>query len=588
APVGICRTTREGRFLMVNQRLVEMLGYDSLEQLLRVDLGTGVYMRAADRTAILARYEGERAPSQVEVQWKRRDGTPLWVQISTRTIRDEAGTPLHFESFVQDVTERKGVEERFLKAFHGSPVAMSITRLQDGRFVDANEALLQLYGITREEAIGQSVVELRLATPEDREAVMSQVRTRGSVRNVDVVITTRSGERKHLLGSAEVFELAGEPCVLGLALDVTDRMRAQQELQRSEERLQLVGRATSDVVWDWDPGRDVLWWGAAVQALFGYRAEELGASAEGWRSRVHPDDAEHIWASLQRAMANPVSSWAEEYRFRRADGEYVWVLDRCYILRDVEGRPVRLVGSMLDITEQRRAAEELRRSHEQLRKLAQELELVREQERRNLSRELHDELGQLLTALKIDLGSIERRLRTRSRPPIGKVRAMAELVEAAVEVTHRIATALRPGILDDLGLVPAIRWQAKNFEQRTGIACTVDARPDEVHLEDALATALFRIVQESLTNVARHAQAKNVHLTFVVDERELRLVIRDDGRGITRSEATRTERLGLVGLRERVGRWHGQFDIVGHPDEGTTVSLRIPLRREGGRAAQAS
>ncbi|MBI4420899.1 MAG: PAS domain S-box protein, partial [Gemmatimonadetes bacterium] len=129
APVGICRTTREGRFLMVNQRLVEMLGYHSVEDLLRVDLEAGVYVRAADRAALVARYEGERAPFPVEVQWKRKDGTSLWVQMTTRTITDEAGTPLHFESFVLDVTERKAVEERFLKAFHGSPVAMSITRL---------------------------------------------------------------------------------------------------------------------------------------------------------------------------------------------------------------------------------------------------------------------------------------------------------------------------------------------------------------------------------------------------------------------------------------------------------------------------
>jgi signal transduction histidine kinase len=232
--------------------------------------------------------------------------------------------------------------------------------------------------------------------------------------------------------------------------------------------------------------------------------------------------------------------------------------------------------------ERQEAEQELRTSREQLRALAAHLLSVREEERKLIAREIHDQLGQSLTGFKMDLAWIRHRLQPNSegfarRPLLDKINEMGALIDGSADLIRKLCTELRPGILDDLGLIPAVEWQAREFQKRTGIECALKLDVMELNLDPERSTALFRIFQEILTNVARHAGAGRVeaHLRRTGDE--VILEVLDNGKGIEPSKLSGEKSLGLLGMRERALLFGGQVFIQGRKGGGTTVTVTIPL-----------
>jgi signal transduction histidine kinase len=212
---------------------------------------------------------------------------------------------------------------------------------------------------------------------------------------------------------------------------------------------------------------------------------------------------------------------------------------------------------------------------------------VREEERTRISREIHDELGQSLTALKLDLSWLIRRLTKDQAPLLEKVTDMSRLIDMNIQTVKRIAAELRPGLLDDLGLTAALEWQAEEFEQRQGIRCELRISPEDISLERELSTAVFRIFQETLTNVVRHAHARKVSVNLRKSRNVLTLSVRDDGRGITQKQIAGPTSIGLIGMRERVGLLGGKVSISGAKNRGTLVRVTIPLQQPSSPAGAA-
>jgi signal transduction histidine kinase len=229
--------------------------------------------------------------------------------------------------------------------------------------------------------------------------------------------------------------------------------------------------------------------------------------------------------------------------------------------------------------ERKRAEERLRESHEQLRALSVYLQYVREEERTRIAREVHDELGQSLTGLKFDLAGLASRLPRDPKVLNEKAKALLAGIDATIQTVRRISTELRPGILDDLGLGAAIEWQAHEFQSRTGIQCDVVIAMRETILEQDLNTAFFRIFQETLTNVLRHAQATKVRVRLAEEDKRLVMEVQDNGRGIAAPEISNNKSIGLLGMRERAALLGGEFHIRGVSGKGTSIAVRIPLRR---------
>ena len=238
--------------------------------------------------------------------------------------------------------------------------------------------------------------------------------------------------------------------------------------------------------------------------------------------------------------------------------------------------------------ENARLFEQVQAARERLRDLASYLQAAREEERAHIAREIHDEFGQALSALNMDLSWLSKRLPADQPGLAEKASAMSDLIDSTIQTMRRVATELRPGLLDDLGLAATMEWQAQEFAERTGIDCDLYLSDEEIVLDRDLATAIFRIFQETLTNVARHAEATEVHVELEDRPDELVLTVRDNGKGITESQLSDPRSLGLMGIRERAHSWGGEVAFQGIPGQGTTVTVRIPNAECGMRNSESS
>ena len=236
-------------------------------------------------------------------------------------------------------------------------------------------------------------------------------------------------------------------------------------------------------------------------------------------------------------------------------------------------------------SERRRAEDRLRESHEQLRALSVYLQYVREEERIRISREIHDELGQALTGLGLHLSWLAGRLPRSLKAVHGRIKAMSEHIDETIQTVRRIATELRPGILDAAGLLAALEWQANEFEKKTGIRCHVKATVPETIWDQDLNTAFFRIFQETLTNVIRHSSATRVDVRLAEAGSRLLLEVKDNGRGISEEQIRNTKSIGLLGMRERAALLGGEIKIDGEIGRGTTITVLIPRPRPNGYSA---
>jgi len=259
----------------------------------------------------------------------------------------------------------------------------------------------------------------------------------------------------------------------------------------------------------------------------------------------------------------------------RANGEEFPI--EASISQHSEGGKILYTVILRDVTERVRAEEALRRSKEELRELALTAQTVREQEKSRVARELHDELAQALTALKMDVAWIREHVPPDGGPLSKKLSDIESLLDSTVAATRRISADLRPLMLDDLGFLPAAEWLVQKFTERTGIRCELDIGAPDLELEDPYASAVFRILQESLTNAARHAQPSLVEVAIDRGDGVVRLTVRDNGRGFSLAQPRTPGSYGLLGLRERAYLLGGEVDIASEPGRGTTIEVRIPL-----------
>lgn len=359
------------------------------------------------------------------------------------------------------------------------------------------------------------------------------------------------------------------------------RKRAEAALRENEERLRAILDAALDAVIEMDDQGAITDWNRRAESIFGWkRKETLGRNLA--ETIIPQRYREAHQRGLQHFLSTgdgPVLNRRVELSALRRDGkEFPVELSVISLKRDGTHR---FVAFITDITERKRAADGLRTSREQLRNLASRMASVKEEQAMRISREIHDELGQALTGLKMDLAWLSKRLAGADEmPPAAalqeKIRFMTVLADTMIRTVRRIASELRPDVLDDLGLVAAIEWQAQEFQVRTGTRCEFAVRPQAVKVDNARSTALFRIVQEILTNAARHAKATKVVISLREAAGQLVLEVSDNGKGITDREITDTKSLGLVGMRERALAVGGDVHIQGSPGNGTTVTVRIP------------
>ncbi|MFJ3409623.1 PAS domain-containing sensor histidine kinase [Pseudomonas protegens] len=363
--------------------------------------------------------------------------------------------------------------------------------------------------------------------------------------------------------------------------DVTERRRALAALRESEARLQGIAANVPGLVFRLERAPvtgqiDFAYISEGSETLVGYSPAVLAHRDKGLRSLVHPDDKASYHQTQDQALDTD-SDWSWQGRILTRQGQQRWAEIKAITRRLDDGAFV-WDGIVWDISESKRIELELASSREQLRELSAHLESVREEEKARIAREVHDELGQMLTVLKLETSMCELAYAQLNPGLHERLNSMKRLIAQLFQLVRDVATALRPPILD-AGIASAIEWQARRFEARTQIPCLVQVPDNLPRLSDAKAVGLFRILQEALTNVMRHAQAHTVELTLTLEAHELCMSISDDGLGFDTASARPTS-FGLVGMRERVLIMGGSLSLHSERGEGTTLSVRVPLDQE--------
>jgi PAS domain S-box-containing protein len=502
-----------------------------------------------------------------------------------RSLRlDSVASALARQQEDQDRTRR---ETEMLQAiFDNIPVMISLFDAS-GRLVLVNREWERVLGWSLGDAQRTDILSEAYPNPERRREVLEFLQS-AEGRWKDFKTRTRDGR---LIDTSWVRVGLSGGTRIGFGLDLSDRKRLERGIKTTEALLAEGEKLSHTGSWALNLASGKLFWSAETFRIFGLEPgqetpshplfHELLWSADysAAESTVPPEDRSALQKRVARAVAER-SGFEADHRVIRPDGSVRDIHAVGHPVFDESGELLEFVGVLMDVTERRRAEESLRKSHGELRALSERLRTVREEERARIAREMHDEVGQALTALQMDVAWLEKKLPSSASPSreklLAKLRSMAELIDTTTASVQRIATDLRPGVLDELGLPAAIEWYVREFERRAGIACQIRSNLNGAQLDPERATAVFRILQEALTNVARHAGATEVQVNLSADDERLVLEIKDNGRGVSEDRIAGGRSLGLLGMRERALSLGGDVSIRGDPGHGTLVTLTIP------------
>lgn len=394
-------------------------------------------------------------------------------------------------------------------------------------------------------------------------------------------LRTKSGDYKWILSRWKVFTRnnAGIPTrIIGTHTDVTERKRIEEVLTLNEQRISLILDSVPVAFYEIDmsEGFNIQWLSNSMEKLTGFTHADFISEQHFWRNRIHKDDLE----KLIDISDFPADLYQLEHRWKCADNKYKWFMYRANLIRDDEGRPLKIIGLMQDVSAQKLYEKKLRESERQARALSRHIESIREEERKNLAREVHDELGQSLTVLKLMANSIKKNLVNGSAVHASELDGMTRLISSTIKSVQRITTELRPDILDTVGLIAAIEWQAESFSHHNSIKCSL-ALGDfkSCDFQSDISTVIFRTVQEALTNVSRHAEASEVRISLKKQSSSLILSVEDNGIGISSKQLNAMKSFGLKGMQERAVFAGGKLIVKGEKGKGTVVKLKIPLER---------
>jgi PAS domain S-box-containing protein len=592
-PVIVSFVDQNNRVQLVNREWERTLGW-SLEDLQthNIDIVEENYPDPEYRKQVRDFVQTSHA-EWADFKTRVRDGRVIDTSWAMLHLSDGTGIGIG-----QDITQRKRVEEAlreseerfrqlaenihdlfwiktadFKRVLYLSPIYKSLTgRSPEDRYRDQD-----------------SQAFLNSIHPEDRER-MAQIMRSGSREEFEIEfrITRPDGSLRWIRDrgfpirdqSGQIYRIAG------IANDITERKLAEEALRESEERFRQLTENIHEVFWLRSPDlKELLYVSPMYERVCGRSCESLHAAAP--ESVVHPEDCLRVIETLENHVG---CEFEVEYRIITKDGDVRWIRDRGFPIRDESGAVCRVGGVAEDITDRKEAEDRLKASREQLRALSASLQSAREKEATRIARQVHDELGGPLTGLRWELEALEKMIQQAGaaehvKAMQDKLAGMVGLTDTTINVVRRIASELRPSILDDLGLLEAIEWQTQQFQARTGIQCRCDCSLQSIPLGDQQSTAVFRIFQEALTNILRHAQATRVGVAMKEEGRMFTLTVTDNGRGITPAEKLSRKSLGLLGMRERALLIGARVDIVGLKGMGTTMHVRVPLARAASQGA---
>jgi PAS domain S-box-containing protein len=487
----------------------------------------------------------------------------------------------NFNALVEDQHRSEAAlavsEQRFRSLVEHAPDAIYLCN-RHGCIAYANAAALQLFGAhSPDQLVGQSLfgrVHPDLHGLVEK-SLQSVIEAKEAFAPMEVKLQRMDGTVVYAQISAIPFDYENEPVALAFARDITDRKLAEQALRESEERFRRLAALSSEWYWEHDENcvmTNMAGWKTKKNSII--QRYQVGKIA--WEKKSGSDDPTR---KAIRAKVEARRAFKDvEYARTEPDGSVVWYSVSGEPMFDEHGTYKGYRGTGKDITERKQAEEALRQSRARIRKLAAHQATIKEQERKRIARDLHDELGQTLLAIRLEAATLTEQTAAAHPDFHSSARLMLRHIDMAMKSVKAAINDLRPFVLD-LGLMAAMEWQVHEFESMSGIACDlkVDDEDFDRHLDKSHSTALFRIVQESLTNIAQHAKARQVSIVIRTEDDQLDMTIADNGIGIAPNHLNKKNTFGLLGIEERINALGGRFNIDSAPGRGTTLRISMPI-----------
>lgn len=536
---------------------------------------------------LLAALRRDGTVQDFEATIERRDRKIATIAINAHIVWDDTGNPTGIEGVMRDITARKETENALRKNQDLLARAQHIARIgsweMDLRTKVArwSDELFRLFHFTPEDFTPTFDAILSYIPEEDRARVhdtIEQTIITGGTYQLQHRILTREGDVKVVQAHGDLlFDEQGQPIILyGTALDITERKAAEQAIIDSEARFRRIVDNFPGVIWMIRPNIVPVYLSEKVYDLTGYTAEEFLDGRVDFRRLVLSDDLPHIRQAQQTAIEQH-TQYAVEYRLRHRDESLRWLLEIGQAIFDEQGQMQFLEGLLLDVTDHKEAEALVMQYQTALRTMALELNLTQEHERRRLAVDLHDQICQPLVLANMRLQALRQQceLQTTSQAVSDVIASLEQLIQLSYSLTF----ALSPPVLHELGFAAAVEWLAEQVQRQHGLRVHVDYMAAHPPLDEEMRISLFRMLQEILSNVVKHAHAQQVAIAVLYTNGEFQIDVTDDGLGIEADSAPSHSGggFGLFSIRERLNFFSGRLEIESAPGQGTCVSLIVPL-----------
>ncbi len=544
-------------------------------------------VHADDKEMLLEAYQNIAATLRTNITYRiiRPEGTIRWISVKTNVVAENDGTKLEY-GYAEDITERKMVESELAESenrlktiLQNEPECVQVMD-KYGHLLDMNPA-----GIAMIEADNLQMVKGKKIV-----SIIKEPYRATFTKLVENVFEGKHGKMEFeitaLKGTSRWMDIHAVPLrnadgkiisLLGVTRDITNRRIAQENEKQLTEKLLKGAEIAHFGFIDWNLLNNQMSLSQQVNDIYGLAQEYLD-SLTFLNEIVHPGDVKLVNENLGLAIQG-LKEYNIDHRVVRPDSSVRWVNARAELYKDETGKPVRLFGTVLDITEHKNAELQIKTYNEQLSLLTAHLQGIREEERTRIGREIHDELGQQLTAIKMDVAWIYKNTVDKKDAITSKLKNIIELLNGSNQSVRKILNELRPATLDNYGLPEAMEWHIKQFTASTNIPVNITLPEPDLKLHEDLATGIFRIFQESLTNIMRYAKAKKVLISLNVIGDIITMNIEDDGVGFNMGAVENRKTFGILGMRERVRSLKGQFEINSARGKGTKISVSLPYRK---------
>ncbi len=587
----VMTTDANGAIEYVNNSFEKLSGY-SLKEAAGKKPGsflqgpeTSAEHRAAFKKGLL-----KKKPFTQEILNYTKSGKKYWVSISINPIFDSNGELEKFIAIEQNITERKEAdvqrefERQDKEALINSTDDLIWSIKNDFSLIAANRAFLNLLKLNSNHDFkkGDSILAVNIFHEDNidfwQEQYQKALRGESFKLETEVTENSKSGPKFFETNFNPIYvndKVVGVAC---FARDITEYRKNKEILTDFNKKLQTAQEIAKLGYWEFNLNTRKLFWTDQVYVIWEEDKDNFDLSLENFIATIHPEDRpgfekllKEIWQGKKHIDI--------KYRIVLPNGSIKWIHESGNLTNIGIDHPVHYEGTVQDITAQKEYESQLLEVNQRLRSLTAHLQSVQEEERISIAREIHDELGQQLTGIKLDASWLKNKTKIHFEEEKERMDRLINNINTTINNVRKIATNLRPGVLDDLGLEAAIEWQSAQFEEQTGISCEFKTSKVSDNYEKTVDTAVYRIYQEALTNVTRHANASKVIIKLYEKNSILVLEVADNGKGIWETEINKSLSLGIIGMKERALMINGSFSIKKRKEGGTMVRLSVPLKK---------